>query len=121
MSKSRPAALALLLACTAFAAPPPGDVAALGAVFAGGALDLMTEPRRDVTASFGALVSAPIGYPREKRAAVYSFLHLALPVTVRARQAQLSADNPALAALCVQPDGDGRFKLEGLVTGRTRL
>ena len=56
--------LMVLVALNVSAAEP---IDRLGAVWAGGLLDLMTAPKRDVTASFAALVSAPIGYPREKR------------------------------------------------------
>ena len=67
-----PAALFALLSLKAGAEPlkkTDEEVTRLGAIFAGGVLDLMTDPKRDVTASFAAIVSAPIGYPKAKRAA----------------------------------------------------
>lgn len=120
---------ALLLFCTAGQAgaaepakkPLDPSVSRLGAVFAGGVLDLMTEPKRDVTASFGALVSAPLGYVKEKRAAEFMVLSASLSRPARELNPKLAADGPMLVSICVQHDWDSRSKLEALLQGRERV
>ncbi len=106
---------ALVLSTTAAAAPPDR----LAAVFAGGVLDLMTEPNRDVTASFAALVSAPIGYPREHRAQEFSFLSMGIPGGARALDAKVAEDRPVLVGICGDTSG-GSWKGEAILQGTRR-
>lgn len=106
-----------LVACTATARAP--DVRPLGAVFAGGVLDLMTESKRDVTPSFAALVSAPLGSPLENRATEFAMLQFALPAAARTANAELTADAPALVGICALPEDSTTTNLEALLKGRT--
>jgi hypothetical protein len=119
---------ALLFFCAASPAlaaeakkPLDPSVSRLGAVFAGGVLDLITQPKRDVTASFAALVSAPLGYPKEKRAAEFTALSASLPRQVRELNGRLASDGPMLVSLCAQPDWDSKSKLEAVLQGRERV
>lgn len=126
MSRSTAALLFFCAASHALAAEPakkPLDpsVSRLGAVFAGGVLDLMTQPKRDVTASFGALVSAPLGYPKDRRAAEFTALSASLPRQVRELNGKLAADGPMLVSVCAQPDWDSKWKLEAILQGRERV
>lgn len=111
--------LITLVACTA-AAQTPEDVRPLGALFAGGVLDLMTEPKRDLTPSFAALVAAPLGYPVAGRAAQFSLLRLALPPAARTLDPVLTADTPALVGICALPEDSTTTNIEALLQGRTR-
>ncbi len=111
--------LVTLIACTA-AAQTPDDALPLGALFAGGVLDLMTEPRRDLTPSFAALIAAPLGDPLAGRAAEFSLLHLALPPAARTLNRELTADTPALVGICARPEDATTTNIEALLRGRTR-
>lgn len=107
------------------ASPPPRplsetDVARMSAIFAGGVLDLIAEPKRDVTRSFATLVSAPIGYRQEKRAAELGMIATSLDDDVRAINQKVSAETPTLVNLCIEPEGGTRWKLEALVQGKSR-
>ena len=114
--------LPLLLLLTATPGQPLGEteVARLSAIFAGGVLDLIAEPKRDVTVSFATLVSAPIGYPKEKRAAELGMIATSLDEDVRAINQKVAAEAPALVNLCIEPEGPTRWKLESLVQGKSR-
>lgn len=118
MPTIRPLTVVLLLTATTAAADAQ-DVARLGAVFAGGVLDLKTQPKRDVTASFAALISAPIGYPEEKRAAEFNILSLAIPQDARTFDPKFAAEAPSLVAICASPNHGTEWKIEALVQGRT--
>ena len=125
MMPTLPTALFALWAVQA-AAPPKVDktdeqVFRLGAIFAGGVLDLMTDPKRDVTASFAAIVSAPIGYGKEKRAAEFTMLSTGLSKSARVLNKELAADLPTLVALCSKPGGGSSWKLEAVLSGTSRV
>lgn len=109
--------LALVVSLTLCAAPPP--VEELGAIWSAGVLDLLSGTRRDVTASFGELVSAPLSLPAGKRATAFQLLSAALPVRLRAPQPDFAKDAAALVALCTTPDG-ARVKVEAVLEGTTR-
>lgn len=119
-----PAALVALLSLKAAAAPLKKTdelVTRLGAVFAGGVLDLMTDPKRDVTTSFAAIVSAPIGYPKERRASEFTMLSSGLSKSARALNADLAADLPSLLAVCSKPAGGSSSRLEAVLGGHSRV
>ncbi len=107
-----------LLACAA--AAESTDVKPLGAVFAGGVLDLLTDSKRDVTPSFAALVAAPLGRPVEHRATEFAMLQFALPAAARTGNPELTADAPALVGICATPEDATTMNLEALLRGRTR-
>lgn len=114
--------LLLLLSTSAIPAKPltENEVARLSAIFAGGVLDLIAEPKRDVTVSFATLVSAPIGYPKEKRAAELGMIATSLDEDVRAINPKVSAEAPALVNLCIAPESGTRWMMEALVQGKSR-
>ncbi len=83
-------------------------------------LDLVTEPKRDVTPSFAALVAAPLGYPVAGRAAEFAMLQFALPTAARTLNPTLTADAPSLAAICALAEDATTTNLEVLLHGKTR-
>lgn len=102
--------LALLSSFSVQGAKPDPElpwVTQLGAVWAGGVIDLKAEVKRDVTSSFAALATSPLRTPLEGRAA-------------RLRRAMAGLDlrdprvvNPVFSALCTERWGS-TIRLEAL-------
>ena len=110
----------VLLTALAATPEPQAEIARVGSIFAGGVLDLIAAPKRDVTVSFATLVSAPIGYPKQKRAVEFNMIATSLDEDIRELNPRLIAEAPSLVGLCVVPESATRFKLEALVQGKTR-
>lgn len=109
--------LGLLVSVALAASPPP--VEELGAIWSTGVLDLLSGTQRDVTSSFGELVSAPLSLPVGKRGTAFELLSAALPARLRAPQPDFARDAAALVALCTRPDG-ARVKVDAVLEGTTR-